>query len=298
MILTEFDLMALLSKWAIYLSFASLIGGTFMLGFLREQHSEAVAIRRYIAIGACIGFIAVAINFFAQVGSFAENGFAGMFDTQMQRFLWSSPLGESVTWRIFGLSLVLIACSSVLSSVNALRSIAWVGLLGGGLILATAFSLLGHSAELSRFAQVMLPLHVLAIASWVGSFYPLWHLCSHSDVALIRHVMDKFGQLAIGIVSLVAVSGGALLWQLFDKPAEFLNSNYGFAMSLKLSVVCIILLIAALHKFILVPRLAIENTQIAQEKLKRSIAIEGLVALFILAITSVLSSIFGPVSLS
>lgn len=298
MILTEFDVMALFAKWAIYVSFASLIGGTFMLSLLRDQHSEAVAIRRYIAMGACLGFIAVAINFFAQVGSFAENGFAGMFDAQMQQFLWSSPVGESVTWRIIGLSIVLIACGSVLSPVNVLRRAAWGSLWGGGLILATAFSLLGHSAELNLAAQVMLLLHVLAIGSWVGSFYPLWRLCSHSNAALIRHVMDRFGQLGIGIVSLVAISGGVLLWQLFDEPAELFNSNYGVAMSIKLSFVSLILLIAALHKFIFVPRLSIGNAQIAQDKLKRSIAIEGLIALFILTITAVLSSVFGPVSLS
>lgn len=298
MILTEFDLMALISKWAIYVSFASLVGGTFMLGLLREQHSEVVAIRRYIVIGTCLGVIAVVINFFAQVGAFAESGFAGMFDTQMRQFLWSSPIGESVTWRIIGFSIVLIACRSVLGPVNALRRVAWIGLLVGGLILATSFSLLGHSAELNRFAQGMLLLHVLAIGSWVGSFYPLWRLCAHADFTLIRHVMDKFGQLGIGIVILVSGSGGALLWQLFDKPAEFFNSNYGLAISLKLSFFSIILLIAALHKFILVPRLKIENTQIAQRKLKLSIAIEGLVALFILTITAVLSSVFGPESLS
>ncbi|MFV0595669.1 copper resistance D family protein [Shewanella sp.] len=298
MILTEFDLMALISKWAIYVSFASLIGGTLMLGLLRDQHSEAVAIRRYIFIGTCLGVIAVVINFFAQVGAFAESGFAGMFDTQMRQFLWSSPIGESVTWRIIGFSIVLIACGSVLGPVNALRRVAWIGLLVGGLILATSFSLLGHSAELNRFAQGMLLLHVLAIGSWVGSFYPLWRLCAHADLTLIRHVMDKFGQLGIGIVILVSGSGGALLWQLFDKPAEFFSSNYGLAISLKLSFFCIILLIAALHKFILVPRLKIANTQIALRKLKLSIAIEGLVALFILTITAVLSSVFGPESLS
>lgn len=296
--LTVFEIATLLSKWAIYLSFAAVIGGTFMLNLLRRQPDETATIRFYIGGGAVLGLLAVSINYLVQVGSFAESGFAGMFDKQMHAFLWSSSVGESVVWRMAGFGLVFVASWIVLSSALKARRIAWGLLLVGAILLAVAFGTTGHSTELDLFSRGMVFLHVLAIGSWVGAFYPLWRLCSSTDVAVLQRLMVRFGQLGIGIVSLVALSGGILLWQLFDKPDEFITSPYGIAMLVKLSLVIVILLIAARHKFILVPQLANNHAHSVQHRLKNSIASEVLVALFILATTAVLSSVLGPVSLA
>jgi copper resistance protein D len=114
--------------------------------------------------------------------------------------------------------------------------------------------------------------------------------------------MDKFGQLGVVIVSLVLATGAALVWMLFDSPMELIDSDYGQAILLKFSLIMLILLIAALHKFILVPKLesplSVEAEHSARIKLKRSIAIEAMIGALILAVTVMLSSVLGPVSLS
>lgn len=298
MLLSGFVVMALLAKWAVYLGFAAVVGGLFMLNLVHQQPKEAAVLRHYIGSGAVFGLMAVTLNYLAQVASFAGDGVAGMFDGFMHELLWFSPIGESVLWRVAGFGLVLLGSRLILSTTPKVRQLAWAIVLSGTVLLATAFSTIGHSTELNFFSQSMVFLHVVIIGSWVGAFYPLWRLCSVAKVADLQRIMDKFGQLGIGIVALVALSGGSLLWQLFDKPSEFISSSYGMAMLSKLSLVMIILLIAARHKFILVPNLTSPKESLAAQKLQNSIALEIVVGVLILATTAVLSSILGPVSLS
>jgi copper resistance protein D len=314
MVLTEFEILALLSKWLMYLSVATVIGGAFMLvlthSLARTQASEMTHLYRYIGCGAVLGLLAVTINFFVQVGSFAEDGIGGMLDQQMQLFMWQSPVGESLAWRVAGFSLALFGSSGALLARQGVSKLANALLAMGVIALGTSFSLIGHSTELNFWAQGLVVLHILVIGSWLGSFYPLWRMCSSastsssSGVGLsdLKAVMDKFGQLGVMIVSLVLATGAALVWMLFDSPMELIDSDYGRAILLKLSLIVLILLIAALHKFILVPKLesplSVEAEHSARIKLKRSIAIEAMIGAFILAVTVMLSSVLGPVSLS
>ncbi|ABE56818.1 copper resistance D [Shewanella denitrificans OS217] len=314
MVLTEFEILALLSKWLMYLSVATVIGGAFMLvlthSLARTQASEMTHLYRYIGCGAVLGLLAVTINFFVQVGSFAEDGIGGMLDQQMQLFMWQSPVGESLAWRVAGFSLALFGSSGALLARQGVSKLANALLAMGVIALGTSFSLIGHSTELNFWAQGLVVLHILVIGSWLGSFYPLWRMCSSastsssSGVGLsdLKAVMDKFGQLGVMIVSLVLATGAALVWMLFDSPMELIDSDYGRAILLKLSLIVLILLIAALHKFILVPKLesplSVEAEHSARIKLKRSIAIEAMIGALILAVTVMLSSVLGPVSLS
>jgi copper resistance protein D len=310
MVLTEFELLALVSKWLMYLSVAVVIGGAFMLVLTRTQASETTHLYRYIGFGAVLGLLAITVNFFVQVGSFAEDGIRGMLDQQMQLFIWQSPVGESLAWRLAGFSLALLACCWALLTRQGVGKLANALLAMGVTALGVSFSLIGHSTELNVWAQGLVMLHILVIASWLGSFYPLWHMCSSTGfgsswgagLSDLKAVMDKFGQLGVVIVSLVLISGGTLVWMLFDSPLELIDSDYGQAILLKLSLIMLILLIAALHKFILVPRLesplSLKAEHSARIKLKRSIAIEAMIGALILAVTVVLSSILGPISLS
>ncbi|MXR67698.1 MULTISPECIES: copper resistance D family protein [Shewanella] len=298
MILTSFEIMALLSKWFIYLNVAAIMGGAFMLGSVRLERREVSIICDYVSLGAILGIFAVTVNYLVQVGSFADDGFAGMLDIQMYVFLWATPVGESVGWRLMGFALALSASRLMLNPAQGVRRAALISLVVSTVLLAATFGLAGHSVELHVLARFFIFVHLLAVGCWVGAFYPLWRMCSTLDAIALKHVMDRFGLLGIALVSLVLFSGTGLLWMLFNKPEEFLNSDYGIAVSLKLFLVTIILLFAALHKFILVPKLAHEEQQEMKYKLKNSIALEFIVGLLILATTAVLSSVLGPESLS
>ncbi len=95
MILTVFDISVLISKWVIYLSVAAVIGGTLMQYLIKGQPNLGISVTKYTGLGAVLGLIAVSINYFAQIGAFAENGLMGMFDAQMHAFLWPTQVGPN-----------------------------------------------------------------------------------------------------------------------------------------------------------------------------------------------------------
>ena len=64
------------------------------------------SIFNYIVISSVLGFIAVILHFFIQVGDFSETGLSGMFDTDMVSFLWHSPVGDSVLWRLLAFTVL------------------------------------------------------------------------------------------------------------------------------------------------------------------------------------------------
>jgi putative copper resistance protein D len=297
MILTVFEISALISKWVIYLSVAAVIGGTLMQYLIKGQLNLSISVAKYIGLGAAFGLITVSVNYFAQVGAFAESGLMGIFDAQMHAFLWPTQVGQTVLWRLIGFGVMLLASWMMLHKKSYIRQFSAVLAIISCLLIAVTFTFIGHSTELGLLAQGLILMHVLIVGSWIGAFYPLWKLCNTDDNIVIKNVMDTFGRLGIVIVILVLLSGMGMVLMLFDSPTELLSSNYGIAVTIKLSLVAIILLIAAWHKFVLVPKLTIESPSLAKQKLQKSIGFEALVGLLILATTAVLSSVLGPISL-
>jgi putative copper resistance protein D len=296
MILTVFEISVLMSKWVIYLSVAAVIGGTLMQYLIKAQPNLRFSVAKYIGLGAVFGLIAVSVNYFAQVGSFAETGLMGMFDAQMHAFLWPTQVGDTVFWRLIGFGSMLLASCRMLSKNNNIRPLSVAISIISSLLIAITFTFIGHSAELGLIAQGLILIHVLVVASWIGAFYPLWKICNIDDNRVIKDVMDKFGRLGSVIVILVLLSGMGMVWMLFDSPTELLSSDYGIAVTIKLSLVGIILLIAAWHKFILVPNLTIFTAPLANRKLQKSIGLEALIAVLILVTTAIFSSVLAPVS--
>jgi len=297
MILTVFEISVLISKWVIYLSVAAVIGGTLMQYLIKGQPNLGINVAKYTFVGAVLGLIAVSINYFAQVGAFAESGLMGIFDAQMHAFLWPTQVGQTVLWRLIGFGIMLVVSGLLLHKNRYIKTFSVVLAILSCLLIAVTFTFIGHSTELGLLAQGLILIHVLIIGSWIGAFYPLWKLCSTDDNIVIKNVMDTFGRLGIVIVILVLLSGMGMVWMLFDSPTELISSDYGIAVTIKLCLVAIILLIAAWHKLVLVPKLTIANPLLAKQKLQKSIGLEALIAVLILATTAVLSSVLGPMSL-
>lgn len=296
---------SIVSKVMIYSGAAAAIGGSFAILLVQLTPSPTPFRRNLctavIATALCLGIIAAIIDFFLQVGNFSENGLAGMFDGMMIGLLWDSPVGNAmalkVTAMLIALVVLLITAYSrpAPSDPTDKRLFTAVPLLVSSIILGYAFSLTGHSADLSLPANLAISIHTIAAFWWVGSLYPLWRATAALDPLSLQTVMHRFGQIATVIVAILAIAGGVLLYLLIGAPHEMVTSGYGLMLSAKLFVVAVILLLAARHKWSLTPYLASTAKVTA---LRHSIAWEGCVAAAILIITAILSTAMGPVSLS
>ena len=187
----------------------------------------------------------------------------------------------------------LIALIAILSWQKSTRFIARLNLtliIMAVMVIIYSFTFTGHSAEKSILIKSTFTLHLIAIASWGGSLWPLYKSCKLLPITVVKPLMHHFGQLAIIIVLLMLSTGIFLLFQYLISISALFNSDYGQLILLKLLLVSAILSMGAWHKFCLIPHLTKENIN----TLKRSISVEMALAVLVLLTTSVLTTLVGP----
>lgn len=286
------------SKFFYLLGSAAVIGGLpgyFLLrGFDRQLLTKVFL---YMALGALVGALASVCYFLAQVGAINDVGVAGMFDWSMARMLADTNLGLAAAWRIAGLLLGLSIVVVLIWKGHSLQfmtpqafGVAALSMLMFGM-LATSFPLVGHVSTLSLPFKALLSAHVLTVLLWIGSLLPLWIACSVGSPEELKLIMERYGKVAAVIVLVVLVSGAIIIFQLLNNVSEMVSTAYGRGLLIKLLGVCLLLLLAARHKFILVPNL---NSEAEMFRLQRSIAVEIAIVICVLAATSYSTTAVGP----
>lgn len=295
--LSIWDYSNVVTKLFIYLGASAAIGGPFISTLIKPSNNKK-KILNYILIFSLIGFIAVIFNFMIQIAAFSEIGFSGLFDIEMGHFLWQTPVGDSVLWRLIAFALLVV--SLYLGDVNlrnkaltAKHLIFVILYIAAVIAFAYSFSLIGHSTESGRLAKWLLGFHIIAVLLWMGALYPLWISCKLLPSLALYRLMHLFGLIAAVIVGVLVACGIGLLFLFLNSPLELLNTEYGRAILAKIVLVSLILLIAAHHKFVLVGQL---NEEGGVLKLQRSIKKEMWIGLIILSLTAWLSTAVGPLS--
>jgi putative copper resistance protein D len=296
--LTSWELWILITRWLLYIGMAASIGGACSLWLMQKHGVLKHQLLRYTLLAASIAIIFAGIHFLVRVGSAAEEGVAGMFDPDMIAFMWDSPLGQALALRALGLLLFLLAVLfHALVKSRSLEEEIQLDLLeiliatvGIGMI-AYSFTEAGHAVAQHVLFHLVLTVHILLTAWWMGSLYPLWLVCHRLSFNEAFIVLERFGQLAVSAV-LILFAGGLYMSYQLTGWTGLLANDYGQLLIIKVVLVVLILILAALHKFVLVPKLM--HVQDAS-KLKKSILVEKLVGSAIFAITTVLTTLVGPV---
>lgn len=277
-------------KLLLYLALSTTLGGLFLLSQNQDLPRLRHSVWRYVLWGCGLGLLAAISQFFLQTGQFADSGLAGMWDSAIMGILWNSPIGTSlqiyaITWLLIGILLLLIK--------HRTSRFYWLLALLA-LVLPIVFTLTGHTAEQSIWIRIILYLHAVIALWWMGSLFPLWRSCKEVSVIPLQRLMHRFGVIAAGFVPLLLVAGITVAYQLTGSIENLLNSTHGQWLLLKVLLVMVLLGLAALHKFRLVPQLRSPHVV---KRLQRSISIEMAVGLLVLLVTSLLSTAFGPVSM-
>lgn len=279
------------------LGIAGVVGGSFSIylahstGFGREPR-----LWRYLLFSAVLGLGATLVFFLAQVGAINQAGLAGMLDVDMALILTQARPGHMTGLRVLGFGAVLVACLLWRVSANAgsrlrARQVGVLCLIAAIALLGLSFALTGHVSELSVLARAALILHVVAAVLWVGSLYPLLRLSTVADLPQVQRVMQVFGAAALLIVAVLLISGIFLLTRLVQSLDALLTTAYGWALLVKLAGVSGLLVLAGINKLLLVPRLTVSASG---AQLRASIRTEIVVAAFVLAATTWLTTAVGP----
>ncbi len=286
-----------LSKIIFYLGFASIAGYTFFnLVMIQAKINDKLMIEQlnqsnWVKASLFTALIANLVWFFASTGAMAESGIEGAFAPDMLAILWDSTVGDATLLRSIGVMLAILALVPFFRSTALKNYFRQATFLLSVLTLTYSFTLLGHISELGMFVQILLMCHVLAMAWWFGALYPLKRACDLLQDDKLYQLMETFGKQASVMVSILLFAGLWMVIQLVGSIDALLSSSYGQIMLLKLLFVIAILAIAAKHKLKLVPQLKQGESR---AMLSRSIRVEMIIALIILSITAVLTSVVGP----
>ena len=199
----------------------------------------------------------------------------GATDPMILALVWESPLGFSIALR--------------LSS----RHGRWLSCVGITLV-AMSFVFRGHALQEPRLLlAVLITLHILGLAFWIGVFTPLYRLSGARMDTVAGHIAHDFGRMALGVVGLLALAGGVTLWLLTGGVVLPLSTPYGQFFAIKLGVFLATIGLAAWNKLRLTPALLLQDRG-AGANLRQSIRLEGVCVAVILLTTATLTTVSAP----
>ncbi|MEM8836957.1 MAG: CopD family protein [Pseudomonadota bacterium] len=281
---TVFQILIVLFQALLYATALYTAGSLLIIRFLPLPNDLEKALRKSVFSRSLpVSLETTILLIFLKTGYLYDEGFFGMFNLDVLSVVAFGPDGQAALVRIIGLA-VIAGCAFM-------RAPSMIELAGVSL-LVFSFSLTGHSTGEPRIVLTLLVmLHLLVIAYWVGALHPL--LIAVSNPARLEetaHLAERFGNQAlfvvVGLLTVGMVYAAALLGDL----SALRSSLYGQVLLVKLALVSVLLIFAARNKTRIVPAL-MEGDEHAATSLARAIRFEAVCFLAIFLVAAILSSI-------
>ena len=239
--------------------------------------------RQMTGLFSIIGLVS-ALTSYALAGARLTGELSGAFDPDMLSILWQTPVGTALLFRVLGFSLIIIG----LFSGKMSKSLTAIGCL----VVLGSFVTIGHVADISNFVfQILLLIHLIGIAIWVGVLFPLYRLSSDpAQITTTEEIAHRFGRLAMIFVPVLLIAGGWMAYQLVNSFTNLFTTGYGQTLLIKVVITTGLLTLAAANKLRFVPALRVGDSA-ALKHLKYSVLAEIMLVIFILSTTAVLTSV-------
>jgi putative copper resistance protein D len=272
---------------------------------LRSTPLPTTVIRSQILLTAWIGLaIAVASGVIwlqLQAASMSGRTFGEAMSTDVLLTVLNETQFGLVSKIRFVLAIILTACLAY----DRLALLRWLAL-GSALGFVAAIAWTGHAGstlgEMGNLHLAADALHLFAAAAWIGSLVSLALLLSaarrHQAFAwasLARDAAQRFSTLGIVSVATLLLTGIVSAWILVGSFQALLVTEYGLLLMLKIVVFAVMLVLAAVNRFWLTPRLALSPGNEAQlpalRQLTRNSVIEIALGFTIFAIVGALGTL-------
>ena len=264
-----------------------LAAGSILAGLMIDgvPLQERRFLRRFTAALVPVILLALVARLMLEAVFLAGNDWAAAVDVQLLGLLATGSLGK--TLGLQGVGAGLLAGALIPGALGGVLSLAGVALAAG------AFALGGHVSNTpGALDNILLVVHMLCLAFWVGVFLPLARLSTQPGDAAAR-VAEDFGDKAPLAVGLLLVAGALTLDQLTGGIMAALQTSYGQLFALKLVAFSGVLWLAALNKRRYTPALVAEHPG-ARGRLRRSLHIEAAAIGFILVVSATFTTLTGP----
>jgi copper resistance protein D len=212
-------------------------------------------------------------------------------------------LNDTQFGRIWGWRLVFLAILSVYCGWRVLGGrapLVWPVLISG-FVLVASLAGVGHGAVRTGYDALIhqsnQAVHMLAAAVWVGGLLSLFYAVRAArrrerGADILMHVLSRFSAVGFAAVLLIVMSGLLNSWFLVSSLHALLHMAFGQVLIIKVSLFLGMIALALFNRLYLMPRLARGARADAPFRpLLRSVAIEQLFAVLVVASVSVLGTL-------
>ncbi|MGB0446629.1 MAG: copper resistance D family protein [Pseudomonadales bacterium] len=237
--------------------------------------------RRLIANSSVVGVMICVCLWLAVAGNMSGT-IAGIFDPVMLQLAFEASTGVAALLSLAGF---------ILFFVGSAAKHLWHRLLPliGSLLLLLSFSISGHVTRSGFITQLLLGLHLVGLAYWLGALLPLRKLCLEPNKTGLVEIAHRFGIYAFIYIGALVLSGATYAYLLLGSLSALVTTTYGNVLLAKIGTVSVLLLLGAINKFKLVPLLRHDMLEGAK-KLYISIQWELIAVVIILFLTSLLTT--------
>lgn len=243
----------------------------FQASFTQAARAVAPVLRRQILIGFLLLLIVEPLRYGIFQLAIADGDWTLAFGPDLRWMGMLTPIGQAAAVRLIAAAVIVAA---------GLRC-APIGLTAAFVVIGS-FLLEGHTAasEGRLLVAPLLFVHLTAVHWWLGALFPLIAVTRRVEPAAAVATVELFGGRAILVVGGL-LAAGLLLVLLLTGGAVRLDSAYQQRLLIKLTLVALLLSIAAVNKLRLTPLLR-RDYALGAARLRASIRVEIAVAALIL----------------
>lgn len=312
MVLDVWAIMEIAVKFLMYVTLL-MSAGTVFYGLwilpkpLRLNSENAEIIRKHhvfvykVLIGATVSGMVFALASYAIRVVRMMGDASALLQWDLIVLLWETPVGTVLAWRLGGLFVIALGLLFMAiwcvhyykgEGLTPLPLQAKILLMIGASIVALSFAKIGHTTgDVSGRASVLIVVHIVGIALWVGVLWPLYWLAGdHRYLQTTAHVAHRFGKLASFFVPVLLVVGVIIVGLLVADIPSQLNTNYMQTLGAKIVGILMVLGLALLNKVRIVPKIQAGEIK-ALHHLRVSLLVESTLILGVILITSALTSV-------
>ena len=263
-------------------SFGSVGSFLFSLHFGKQLYEKQQVYCDYLAQKSTLIGAVTSLMMMLSVAGNLGGDLASVIDLLMLRLALESKSGVGYSTAFAGFAVMLIAH-------NLKKNNKRIGLIIGSVAVLFSFTMSGHSQVGGVLTQLLLMVHLLGIAFWLGALFPFRCICLQSDTSNLGGLAHRFGVLAMGYVGLLLIAGLGYAYLLLGDVSLMFTTLYGNVLLIKIVLVVALLSLAALNKFKLVPSLEINPSQ-AVRRFQSSLQCEIALALVIITASGLLTT--------
>jgi len=252
---------------------------------------RATGLRTLVPTTASLALLLLLLQWPLQAGFLGGGSWAAAFDPGLLALVFDGATGQRLLLAGAGLLLML---------GSWIETERWPGLgaaasLPGAALVLLSFTLVGHSTGEPRLLLAgLLLLHLGAVAFWIGALIPLYRISASPPLSeAAGHVLQRFGRLATPVVVILIAVALLLAWRLMEGWTPLLHSAYGQVLLLKIALLGLLLGLAGLNRWILVPAFQSDAPR-ERQRLRASIFAEGVLMVLILLVTAFLTTTVSP----